>query len=886
MRAHGTAVAHASRTMERSESPDRPDRPRRISFVTLALITAALYFGREVLIPLALAVLISFILTPSVQRLQQMRLGRVPAVLLVVILVSGSVVALTWLMGSQIVDFAETLPRYEQNIRAKAAAVHGSGASALDQAKQTVEHLQEELGIGAPGPARAPAAGRSGRSGRLQAPSTLPMPVTVVEPPATPLTILRTTLFPLLGPLGTAGLVIIFVIFMLIQREDLRDRLLRLIGQGRLNTSTQALDEAAQRVSRYLLMQSLINGGTGLAVGIGLFFIGVPNAILWGLFAAVLRFIPYLGPWVAASLPVLISLAVFPGWEKPLLALGLFLAIELISNNVVEPLVYGSETGISTIGILVSAVFWTWLWGPVGLLMATPLTVCLVVIGRYVPQLQFLDVLLGDQPPLPLEAQIYQRLLAMDAAEVGVALESCLRERTVAELYDGVLIPALVLAERDRHRGELSPEREEFIDTTIRDWIEELAGRTCEDGSLGVETVAGRQAVERLVCVPAHDRADELAGHMLAQLAVRGAVPTVLEYDLPRAEVLRRLAEIGAEQVFISAVEPFAYTQAREVCRDLRAHFPRLRIVVALWDLRAEAERFRRRLEAAGADEVVATLQEAVKAIRLSAARNLDPAVLGVELGRAFRSGDLPKAETLLTHGEPLIPLETLVLDVLQPLGAALRRDVAAGRMTTEQGRLALDLLCERLIALNAAAPQGSGYRALAISMPGEQEIGPLILALLMRHAGWSVVHLIQRSPDESFEEAVASVQPHALVLSAASAASAERLLDLAAALHRGHPDLAFLLEGAGFRSAVAARLDGAALRIGADLRKALADLERRLPPLPPAAVPAEAIEVPHPAEVPGVSPEPGVPLEELEEMDERRPPLPKVFDPDVAEAV
>jgi predicted PurR-regulated permease PerM/methanogenic corrinoid protein MtbC1 len=822
-----------------SERPPRPDRLPRISFLTLALITAALYFGRDVLIPLALAILISFILTPSVQRLQKMRLGRVPSVLLVVILAFGGIAGLTWMMGAQIVDFAETLPRYEQNIRAKAAALRGGGASALSQAKQTVEHLQEEIGIASPSAPTTPASRLEGKS---RVPASSPVPVTVVEPPATPLTVLRTTLFPLLGPLGTAGLVIIFVIFMLIQREDLRDRLLRLFGQGRLNTSTQALDEAAERVSRYLLMQSLINGGTGTAVGIGLFFIGVPNAILWGLFAAVLRFIPYVGPWIAASLPVLISLAVFPGWEKPLLTLGLFLLIELISNNVVEPLVYGSETGISTIGILVSAVFWTWLWGPVGLLMATPLTVCLVVIGRYVPQLQFLDVLLGDQPPLPIEAQVYHRLLAMDSSEVGAVLESCMKERTVAQLYDGVLIPALILAERDRHRGELSPERQEFIDTTIRDWIDELAGRTVEDGSLGVETVAGEDAAERLVCVPAHDVADELAGHMFAQLAVRGGTPAVLEYDMPRSEVLRRLAELGAEQIFISALAPFAYTQAREVCRDLRSHFPGVRIVVALWDLRAEAERYRRRLTAAGADEVVATLEEAVRAIRLAPAREVDPAAVTAELVKAFRDDDLAGAGTLLAEAERKLPVASLAVEVLQPVLEELRDDAAAGRISAEREKLGGDLVRERLFALGDAAPQGQaqgqGYRALAVSASEEEEeIGLLILALLLRRAGWSVVHLGQRAPDEGFDDVIASVQPHAILFSATLRLSANRMLALAETLHREHPDLLFILDGPGFRASAAARLDGAVIRVGDDARDALAAIERRMPPL---AVPEE----------------------------------------------
>ncbi|MFL6259123.1 MAG: AI-2E family transporter [Thermoanaerobaculia bacterium] len=819
--------------MERSQSLDRP---RRISFLTLALITAALYFGQDVLIPLALALLISFILTPLVQRLQAMRLGRVPAALLVVVLVFGGVAALAWTMGRQLVSLAETLPRYEQNIRAKVALLRGGSSAALRQAQQTVEHLREDLGVGAPGPPPAAGARIEGRSrGASPAAPAAPVPVTVVEPPETPLTVLRTTLFPLLGPLGTAGLVIVFVIFILIQREDLRDRLLRLLGEGRLNASTQALDEAAQRVSRYLLMQSLINMGTGTAVGIGLFFIGVPNALLWGLFAGVLRFIPYVGPWVAASLPTLISLAVFPGWEKPLLTIALFLLIELASNNVVEPLVYGSETGISTLGILVSAVFWTWLWGPVGLLMATPLTVCLVVMGRYVPQLQFLDVLLGDQPPLPLEAQIYHRLLALDAEEVEELLESGLKGRTVAELYDGVLIPALSLAERDRHRGELSPEREDLIGATIRNWIEDLSSRPLEDGGLGVEIVhmGGPETAPRLVCVPAQDLADELVGHMLAQLAAGGGEPApVLEHDLPRPEVLSRLAELGAEQVFLSVLAPYSYTQVRELCRDLRAHFPGLRIVVALWDLRAEAERFRRRLAAVGADEVVATLQEAVGAIRTAPARASDPAFLAAELGRAFRDGDLPLAETLLDEAGPKIPLETLVVDVLRPALAALRRDAAAGRIAAGAEGLAHGLLRDRLAVLGEIAPQGEGYRALAVTAPGEEpETGQLLLTLLMRQAGWRVVYLAQL-PDEGLEEAVASVQPHAVLFSAALAPGAGRLLSLAEELRREHLELLFVLDGPGFRPSAVTRLGGAAVLAGADVRKTLAAIDRRLPPL------------------------------------------------------
>lgn len=808
--------------MDRSQSPDRP---QRIQLLTLALITASLYFGREVLIPLALALLISFILTPLVHALQQIKLGRVPAVLIVVALVFGGVGTVAWTMGRQVVDLAETLPKYEQNIRAKAESLRSGSSSALTAAKKNVEHLQEELGVAGPGLPSAPAPRLAGKA---QSATASPVPVTVVEPPLRPIAMLRAALSPLLGPLGTAGLVLIFVIFMLIRREDMRDRLLRLSGEGRLNVTTQALDEAAHRVSRYLLMQSLVNGGTGIAVGVGLLLIGVPNALLWGLLTGILRFIPYAGPWAAASLPILISLAVFPGWTQPLLALGLFLLIELISNNFIEPLLYGAETGISTIGILVAAVFWTWLWGPVGLLLATPLTVCLVVIGRYVPQFRFLSVLLGDEPPLPLEAQVYHRLLAMDPGEANAVLESSLKDKTVTEHYDGVLIPALILAERDRHRGELTTEREDFVDTTIRDWIEELAIRTAEDGSprseIERDTTAGR-----LVCVPANDRADELAGQMFAQLAARGGTATVLAYDLPRSEVLRRLAELGAEQVFISALAPFAYTQAREVCRDLRAHFPGLRIVVALWDLRAEAERFRRRLVAAGADEVVATLVDALKAIRLSPSRAGNPTTLAARLARALCDADMAPAEKLLADAEQQLPVETLAAEVLLPVMAGLEEDRRDGRLTPEQELLAGNLLRARLTALGETSPQGHGYRALVASDPEEErEAGLLIFTLLLRRAGWSVVHLGQREADDGLDEVIAAVQPHVFVFSAVHPSTAAPFFSFAETLHERYPRILRAFRGAGFQPEVTVVASPGALVLPADPREAVLALEAR----------------------------------------------------------
>ena len=331
--------------------------------------------------------------------------------------------------------------------------------------------------------------------------------------------------------------------------------------------------------------------------------------------------------------------------------------------------------------------------------------------------------------------------------------------------------------------------------------------------------------------MPADDAADELAGLMFAQLAVRGGTATVLEHGLPRAEVLQRVADLGVEQVFISALAPFAYTQAREVCRDLRNHFPGMRIVVALWDLRAEAERLRRRLAAAGADEVVATLQEAVLAIRLAQANELDPADLTAELRRALYEGETEAAEALLTEAERRLPAETLAVEVLQPALEDLLQDGAAGRLTAEQEDLASDFLRKRILALGEGAPEGRGFRALAACAPEEpHEIGLLVLSVLLRRAGWSVVYLGQRVPGDGLDEVIASVQPHALLLAATHEEDAEPLLRLAERLHALHPELLLVFGGRGFRPAALGGLGNAAVLVPGDPRQAVESIERLMP--------------------------------------------------------
>ena len=431
----------------------------------------------------------------------------------------------------------------------------------------------------------------------------------LVEPPPSALQSLRDLLSPLVAPLSTAGIVAVFTIVMLIKREDLRNRLLRLLGPSQLNVATQAFDDATQRVSRYLRMQFVVNATYGSLLTIGLYFIGVPTALLWGVLAGILRFVPYVGSIVGGALPLIMALAVFPGWLQPILCLGVFLFIELTVAYIVEPWLYGTHTGISSLAILVAAAFWTALWGPTGLVLSTPLTVCLVVLGRYVPQLEFLYVILGDDPVLSPEVQLYQRLLAMDQREAHTVIELFLKDRSLVELYDAVMIPALGMAEEERHRGALDEAREHFVIQSFNEFIAELADQSNNPVAPSSEV--------RVVCIPASDRADETSAGMLAHLLELAGFATV---SLPvltfPADILEDLSIQDNDVVCISALPPFALMNARSLSKRLRVSFPKLRIVVGLWNFSGGGVKSEERLEAAFAVEVVTTLAQAVERIQ------------------------------------------------------------------------------------------------------------------------------------------------------------------------------------------------------------------------------------------------------------------------------
>ena len=453
--------------------------------IAVALAIAALYFGRQIFIPVALALVLSFLLTPLVGLLEKVRLGRVLAVLVVMALGFALTAGLAWEVAGQLLDITGHFRDYKANLEETIRSLHPPKDGAIGQATATVRELNKEL-------ASVPAQQSHDANGTPR--TARPLPVQVTAPPTNLIEDLRALLGPLAGPAETASIVVIFTAFMLIKREDLRNRLIRLGGEGQLTVMTQALDDASQRLSRYLLLQFLVNAGYGVFFGAGLYFMQIPHALLWGMLAALLRLIPYVGTLIAAAFPVAMALAVFPGWQHALMIFGLFVLLEAIVANVIEPWLYGAHTGISSLAILVAAVFWSVLWGPVGLILSTPLTVCLMLLGRYVPRLAFLEVLLGDEPVLSPPELFYQRLLAMDQDEARHIAETPLKEKSLEAVYSSVLIPALRLAEEDRHLDAVGERTIEFISQSTREIIEDLGDRVLAENSAKKDDVGKKTA--------------------------------------------------------------------------------------------------------------------------------------------------------------------------------------------------------------------------------------------------------------------------------------------------------------------------------------------------------------------------------------------------------
>jgi predicted PurR-regulated permease PerM len=588
-----------------------------LTLSSIAVVTAALYLAKGVLVPLTLAVLLSFLLSPVCDWLERRRLGRIPSVLVTAILAFTVLGILAWTTVVQMTDLAPKLPEYQKNIEAKLHSTNDYVSSVLTKLTRTAQGMGQNLS-------------QSEQAQERQGGNERPYLVRVITSPPSALKVFGGMFGTLVEVLGTTGIVIVLVVFFLVRREDLRDRFIRLIGHGHVTVTTQVLEDAATRVSRYLSTQFLINVSFGVPVAIGLYFIGVPNAILWGILATALRFVPYIGPWIAAATPIALSMAISTGWVAPILTVGLFVVLELFSNNVMEPWLYGKNTGVSPVAVLVAAIFWSWLWGPVGLLLATPLTVCLLVIGMHVPQLSFLDTLLGNEPFFEPGTRVYQRLLAGDQEEAAELIEGYLEHMPLGEVYDTVLIPALAMAQTHWHHGEINESKHKFIFQALKETVEELGERQQEmHAKEGVADAKEADADSslvgwansstlRMLCLPARDEADEIAGMMLAQLlAMKGCLVQTVSVTALASEMVDLVEQRKADVVCISAMPPAAATHARYLCKRLRGRLPEGNLVVGLWNAKGDLIKARERVGCGANAHVVATLAEAQEQVRL-----------------------------------------------------------------------------------------------------------------------------------------------------------------------------------------------------------------------------------------------------------------------------
>ncbi|QRG06429.1 AI-2E family transporter [Xanthobacter dioxanivorans] len=572
-------------------------RERFLAFFAAVAIVTVLYIGRDVFVPVAVAVLLAFVLAPVIMVLRKVGLPRTPAVVTVVLVTFLGLFALGGVLALQVTDLAAELPQYRMNMQQKIKSVRDAagGSGTFERTMDLLQDLGRELD--GPQAARDLAAGAA--EGR-------PVPVEVRQPPAGTLGTLSAVMAPLLHPLATFGIVFIFVLFILLQREDLRNRFIRLAGAHDIQRTTAALDDAAARLSRFFLAQVALNAAFGTVIGLGLWLIGVPNPLLWGLAAAVLRFVPYVGAVVAAALPLGLALAVDPGWSMVLWTAALFLVVEPLVGHVVEPLVYGRSTGLSPVAIIASATFWTWLWGPIGLLLSTPLTLCLVVLGRHVESLEFLDVALGDRPPLSASELLYQRLLAGDPLEAAAAAEDHLKENSLAAYCDEVALPALRLAQRDAARGALDEVRQ----VRVRETLVEMLDHLPPPDEAPVLAAGGRP----VLVLAARSALDEAAGNLLSHmLAMEGIAAEA------RPPQVRRVSAEGLPEgafAVLSYLSPATPAHRRYMSRRIVRESPRAGVLVADWNAAESGAAARLDAEAA----VVTSMQEALGAIRTATA--------------------------------------------------------------------------------------------------------------------------------------------------------------------------------------------------------------------------------------------------------------------------
>ncbi|MGU3361725.1 AI-2E family transporter [Methylobacterium sp. M6A4_1b] len=636
-----------------------PPRPTRIPaagtptqaltspIIVAALIMVGLYVGRDVLIPIAIAILLSFVLGPLVNLLRRWHFGRFLSVAASVLLALGTAAALATLIGVQLADIAKDVPRYRSTIERKIEGLNDTPAGRLAgyvaSIGRTMHESHEE-----PKPEPKP------ESRANPAPPEKAILVEVKERVPGPVTLAGTLLSPILHPLATIGIVFVVLLFLLMQREDLRDRMIRLAGSSDLHRTTVAMDDAAKRLSRYFLVQLGLNASFGLVVGIGLYVLGVPNPVLWGIFSALMRFVPYVGAFVSALFPLALAAAIDPGWSMVIGTLILFLILEPLVGHFIEPMLYGQSTGMSPFAVLVSALFWTWLWGPVGLLLSTPLTVCLVVLGRHVDKLEFLDVLFGDRPALTPVENFYQRILADDPEEAQEHADLILKSCSLTAYYDEVVVKGLELAARDAARGVLTTEQKNDIRASVGGLIEEMADRDdlrsdteakADPGAPRPEPVpeAWRPA-GTVLCVAGRSFVDESACAILAQLlAKRGIGARVVPFgDVARARIGAFDPGPARLVCIVSMAISGEPTHLRRLTERLRRTLPGACFVLGLWQA-----------DDAGLD--TATRRRAVDAdIHVSSLRAAVEAVVAAAHGTRGPAAEAPEPETEFARVQPM----------------------------------------------------------------------------------------------------------------------------------------------------------------------------------------------------------------------------------------
>ena len=576
-------------------------RPSATVFLTVIVVVAVLRLAQDLFIPLALAVLLTFLLSPIVARLQHWHFNRLVAVILSLCVALALMGVVGDVIFAEFTDLAHQLPQYERHLREHIAHLRGFLRGGITDSLDALDRL----------------AGQIERLSPLAGPPVGVQKVMIVQPRASLLQLAKDVLGPLVKPLGWALGVMVLVAFMLLRLPDLRERLIRLLGPRNLQATTAALDDAADRVSRYLLSQLLINALTGLWVGVGLALLGVPNPGLWGALTLVLRFIPYVGVWAAGAMPFALSFAAFDDFMHPLVVIGIYGSVELFNYAVLEPWLYAARTGVSPVALLLAAAFWTWLWGVAGLLLSVPITVCLVVMGKYVPQLEFFEILLGDEPALEPYQQLYQRLLTSNRDEADALLEETLRERSLREVCDTAIVPTLRMLEADVARGALKPVRRHAVLDHFLQWVDEMLDELQRSNSRGISWQS-----PSVLCVPAEDEADAIVAKLLAAVLIhQGIGARVVAPERIEEEIETAMAS-GLQAVVVSALPPDAIPPTRALVKRIHACAQGLPVIVGLWGLDHDLDRAARRLgsvEVRPLETRVATCVDEIERLRQAA---------------------------------------------------------------------------------------------------------------------------------------------------------------------------------------------------------------------------------------------------------------------------